>query len=353
MRDIATKAIGAKFYYQDCNSMASEEKNLVGTSGQTLDEADNFQLAKATAIYVAVGNFYTDTGTANHYTLAPVGAMQMPLAYQEGMSVRFRALNENTGASDITVAGLGTVQIKKEDSITELGAGDIVGGQINEVIYNSYTNCFELYSHKYEDQVFDTGDNIITDATGNRSGWIWINDNTKTRIGDATSIPTNSIRANADCEALFKLYWNGRVDADCPVIGGRGASANADWTAHKQITIPDSFRRVLAAHDINDTLRIGQVEGSKTAVLTDPSMNAAHGHGVSDPSHAHSSAFPVNTPRGINGSGGSTNFYMPESGTTPVATSPSGTGIGIQSSGSGAAHLNMQPTVYKNLYIKL
>ena len=53
-------------------------------------------------------------------------------------------------------------------------------------------------------------------------------------------LPACQKRANSRMPALFQYLWN--VDApylNLPVIGGRGASASADWTANKQITTPD------------------------------------------------------------------------------------------------------------------
>ena len=72
------------------------------------------------------------------------------------------------------------------------------------------------------------------------TGWVLANGNT---IGSASS---NATRANADTEALFTLLWaNGWTNAILPVLtsGGaastRGASAAADWSANKRMTLPD------------------------------------------------------------------------------------------------------------------
>lgn len=65
------------------------------------------------------------------------------------------------------------------------------------------------------------------------TGWVMLNDGT---IGDASSGATT--RANADCEDLFTALWDGSTDSECPVSGGRGASASADFAAHKTIATP-------------------------------------------------------------------------------------------------------------------
>jgi hypothetical protein len=330
MRNIPHKVTGDDLTADEFNDIPEEEENLVTSSGQTLTAGDLYQIAKSVAMYVAVGDFYVDSGTANNYILTAVSPLQAPHQYMDGFRVRFRIGNTNTGASTINVNSLGIKAIVKEDGITPLGAGDLPAGEHGELIFHADIDSFELYSHKYQDNTLTTGDNLWSDNSADKAGWIRVNDNTKTRIGDASSGATSSIRANADCEQLFKLYWNGRSDTDCPVIGGRGATADADWLAHKQITIPDSFRRVFAAHDINDTLRIGQIEGAKTHVLSTGELA----------SHPHNYAIVRYINRGIGG-GGQTPFAE---STNLAATDPAG---------SSTAHNNMQPTVYKNLYIKL
>jgi hypothetical protein len=78
--------------------------------------------------------------------------------------------------------------------------------------------------------IFQTGDSLWLDASGARTGWVRNNGRT---IGSATS--GASERANSDCEQLFLFGWA----AGWAVVGGAGLTAAADWTANKQITIPD------------------------------------------------------------------------------------------------------------------
>lgn len=72
------------------------------------------------------------------------------------------------------------------------------------------------------------------------TGWVVGNGGT---IGSASSGATT--RANADCEALFTLFWNTFDNSTLPIqtSGGapstRGASAAADWAANKRLTIFD------------------------------------------------------------------------------------------------------------------
>jgi hypothetical protein len=82
--------------------------------------------------------------------------------------------------------------------------------------------------------IFQTGDTMFQAVAGTRAGWV--RDNART-IGSSTSGATE--RANADCQALFEFYWNTYSDTQCPVAGGRGANALADWNANKQIQTLD------------------------------------------------------------------------------------------------------------------
>lgn len=87
---------------------------------------------------------------------------------------------------------------------------------------------------------FTTGDAKLTLKTVADSGWILMDDGT---IGDASSAA--STRANNDCQALFLLLWNNIADSYAPVVGGRGANAAADWSAHKKITLTRQLGRAL------------------------------------------------------------------------------------------------------------
>lgn len=74
-----------------------------------------------------------------------------------------------------------------------------------------------------------------------KSGWVKLDDGT---IGDASSGATT--RANADTEELFTLLWGQVPDTWCPVSGGRGASAAADFSAHKTLTLFKTLGRAIA-----------------------------------------------------------------------------------------------------------
>lgn len=106
------------------NNIVRAPKDIITTSGQSVDTS-NTQLSKGLATYVAAGNFYNDSGLADAYVLSNIGSLRAPHNYIEGMEVRFRAANANTGASTANIASLGLKNIKKADGVSDVTAGDI------------------------------------------------------------------------------------------------------------------------------------------------------------------------------------------------------------------------------------
>ncbi|RZI60690.1 MAG: hypothetical protein EOP14_00210 [Pseudomonas sp.] len=88
------------------------------------------------------------------------------------------------------------------------------------------------------DTVASTGDFKQRAAATFPAGWVRANAGT---IGSSGSGAT---RANSDTQALFTLWWTDFTDAQVPIqtSGGaastRGASASADFTANKRMTVP-------------------------------------------------------------------------------------------------------------------
>lgn len=99
--------------------------NFINDSGQTASTGNLNQTSIASSIYAAGGDYYTDGGSANAYVLSVVGSKKAPNSYFNGMRVRFRAGNTNTGASTVNVASIGSANIKKQDGSTDVAAGDI------------------------------------------------------------------------------------------------------------------------------------------------------------------------------------------------------------------------------------
>ena len=180
--------------------------------------------------------------------------------------------------------------------------------------------------------LFTTGDIKPTIKAAADTGWVMLDDG---NIGDATSGATT--RANADTSALFALLWNNTADADCPVSGGRGGSAAADFAAHKTITLPQVKGRALGAAGTGTGLTVralAKALGEETHLLTAAESGLpAHIHGMANGGN------PISTTPGSGASGG---------------TSLGQTSISANSAADAAqAHNNMQPTVFVNWMVKL
>ena len=90
---------------------------------------------------------------------------------------------------------------------------------------------------------FTTGDIKISIKDTPDPTWVMMNDTT---IGDGASGATG--RANDDTLNLFTLIWTKISDQWCPVSGGRGGSAAADFAAHKTIQLPATLGRALCGY---------------------------------------------------------------------------------------------------------
>lgn len=76
--------------------------------------------------------YSVDTGAVNAYVATPSVALT---AYNEGVRIRLKATNTNTGVSTLNVSGLGVKQIVRTDG-SPLQAGDVVAGQIMDLTYD-------------------------------------------------------------------------------------------------------------------------------------------------------------------------------------------------------------------------
>jgi len=151
MKDIQTQAIGITFAPQEMNDIIDELENIIKSAGITLTIStgeDVNQLGKAIATYATGGWYYSESGSADAYIVAPNGLFKAPEAYFNGMVIRFRAGNANTGASTINVASLGLKNIKLADGSSDPSAGDIGTASDTLLVYDG-TN-FRIGNIKYQ-----------------------------------------------------------------------------------------------------------------------------------------------------------------------------------------------------------
>lgn len=200
-------------------------------------------------------------------------------------------------------------------------------------------------------------------------GWIIANGTT---IGNVGSAATQ--RANADCAFAYAYFWNKFSNTQCPVTGGRGANAAADFAAGKPIaTLNMQGTGIIGVDGMGGTPTgllngvpvvsggatiPGSVLGENLHALIVAEL-AAHNHGVTDPTHKHnliSAAFGANnslgyistTSLGTNVGGGGA-----FGGFDTFSIANAATGISINSNGSGTAHNNVQRSMLVYWFMKL
>jgi len=142
MSDINTSKVDGNTVSASEFNQLAEIDNLISTSGQTPSTTNLEQQAIASARYSSAGNFFTDSGTANAYVLSPVSPFKSPVSstagegYYNGMVIRFRAGNANSGASTVNVNNAGSKSLVKSDGSTALTTGDIPANTEVEFVYN-------------------------------------------------------------------------------------------------------------------------------------------------------------------------------------------------------------------------
>ena len=180
MRDYQTKSnqgglpdsiTSEKFGAGEANSVLTENKTAVSSSGQSLAPADGTseetdQLAKAMAIYGAGGASHCiDTGSANAYVLNPVSPKETIPDYFDGMTLSFTVGNNNTGASTVNYANLGV------KNITQNGGNALTGGELSQyasIRYSLSDDRFEVVSNYEQLRVF-TSSGTYTPSSGVKS----------------------------------------------------------------------------------------------------------------------------------------------------------------------------------------
>lgn len=106
-------------------------------------------------------------------------------------------------------------------------------------------------------QLLTTGDFIWRPVLGQIAGRVRANALT---IGPAGSGATE--RANADCQNLFTYLWGALPNTVCPVSGGRGATAIADWNNNKMLGLPDLRGRAAFGLDTMGNVAAGRISGA-------------------------------------------------------------------------------------------
>jgi len=217
-------------------------------------------------------------------------------------------------------------------------------GQIAAAVAVNVTQTSDiaaLEAHRIQDKP-QAGDVKFSMNPTPQPGWLICNDGS---LGNAGSGAT--LYGHATASVLFTILWNTFPNSLCPVSGGRGASAIADFAALKNITITRMMGRVLIAAGSGSGLTTrppGIISGAEIVSLGVGDL-PSHAHsgtsGGQSNGHTHDYDKPVNS---LSQTGGGA--FPAQSGAFANATS-SGISAGhthpINSEGSGVAHPNMQP----------
>jgi microcystin-dependent protein len=153
-----------------------------------------------------------------------------------------------------------------------------------------------------------TGMIISELVNSTRTGFVRLNGRT---IGNPASLATE--RANTDTSALYTYLWNNLPNTVAPVSSGRGASAPADFSANKNIGLPDMRGKTFIGlddmgntaasafsgltFDIGSAIIAGSTIGANSVVL-DSGQMPAHSHSgttSSDGQHTHNVSTSVTT----------------------------------------------------------
>lgn len=202
------------------------------------------------------------------------------------------------------------------------------------------------------DGVSKTGDLKARYGSGFHEGWVRCNART---IGSATS--GASERAAADCRSLYEHLWNN--DAALVVLGGRGTSAAADWSANKPITLPDMRGRTIVGLDtmgniaggvIPAATALGWGDGAATHKLTLDEI-PLHDHGGKTSANGkHSHKYTQIILGSIAGGGTGDDLTFDHDANTSEVLDHDHM---ITGQGGGASHNNLQPSRAATIYIRL
>lgn len=146
MKNIETKqdkvgegvpANNEKIFASEINSISTELENAVVASGTSLDESNNYQLARSITDHALGGRYSVDTGTVNNYILSITGSRYAPTTLVDGYVLEFFTGNANTTTTPtLNYATIGVKTIVAENGTDAILAGDIKVGTLNRVVYN-------------------------------------------------------------------------------------------------------------------------------------------------------------------------------------------------------------------------
>jgi microcystin-dependent protein len=222
------------------------------------------------------------------------------------------------------------------------------------------SGVWTLGSDLLTEAAWTAGDVKVRVSSTVPTGWVALDDRT---IGDASSNASN--RANADTEDLFTVIWNELTNSVAPVYTSagvattRGASAAADFAAHKRIALPRVLGRGLGLTRTGFTgsgltvRGVGEYTGTETVTLVRANLPNITFQGTTSGSLSTGAAAPNSI--GETAAAGATQNGLWRGGTTNGGTGNT-TGsldVVVSTAGSDTPVANVGPIVFLNGIIKL
>lgn len=219
---VADTALCNTIFRQSTFVSAAVAQFMADASGQNVNDdgvVSNFE--KTFGIALNLAHYAVDTGTANAYvaTYSPA----IPALY-DGLRVRFRAINTNTGASTLNVNGIGAKPIWGAQH-SALTGGEIVATGEVEAVWNSALNttgAWVLLKCTGGAQQLPSGSYCATPTAGDSSTKIAnmaaVGNEISARKGIARFLANGSFTVPAN---VTKLFLSGCAG------GGGGASCQA------------------------------------------------------------------------------------------------------------------------------
>lgn len=265
----------------------------------------------------------------------------------------------NTSSATMNIQNTGDIPITKLSGTIQvpLTGGELTAGNFTALYYDGTQYQIVGIIGATSSAEFTVGDFKWRLTGGSIAGWVRANALT---IGSAASLATE-LASNVTL-GLFTYLWDNFTNVQCPVSGGRGISAAADFAANKTIQLFDmrgtgqfglddmgnaaAGRFTGVPFATGNAITPASIAGENAHALT-AGENAAHTHALTDPGHTHPyerASLVQQTPAGGLG------FAVAN---VADVTSSSVTGITIDPSGSGTAHNTVQRSLLGTWYMKL
>ena len=292
---IADDAVGADQLADNAITAAAIGSNAVTTPKIQNDAVTQAKLADDSVgeDQIIDGSITTDKLAVSAVTQEKLAGGSVGSSQIEDASIMSSHFNE--GVVNTAAIGTGAV-VGSKVADGSLPLGKLATGPANSVLVrndsgavvnlapgtNNYVLTILEGVPTWASQLLPTG--IMCDYYGTGAPTGWVNAN-GTTIGDPSSEATGL--ADNVAKNLFLHLWNSHSNTIAPVSGGRGASADADWAAHKTITLPDLRSRTTFGYEslpletsdritslsvTGDLSTVGLTGGSEKHVLTEAQM---------------------------------------------------------------------------------